>query len=186
MPAPSPPSAPRRPLRHPRSLAAAATGADRFLGALFLVAAALLVAGWTLPIMTVRRLLFLAERISILEGIGVLWDSGDYFLFAVVLVFSVAFPAIKIAVALLLWYGADARGPRLGRSIDRLEALGRWSMLDVFLVAITIAAIKVSLVSDVTSHAGLYVFTLAVVLSMAGVRRLLALARRAGLSAGER
>ncbi len=53
-------------------------------------------------------------------------------------------------------------------------------MLDVFVVALTIVAIQVSLVSDVTAHAGLYVFTAAVVLSMAGLRRLIVLARRAG------
>jgi paraquat-inducible protein A len=45
--------------------------------------------------------------------------------------------------------------------------------------ALTIVAIQISIVSDVTTHAGLYVFTAAVVLSMAGVRRLVVLARRA-------
>ncbi|MFQ5775914.1 MAG: paraquat-inducible protein A [Kiloniellaceae bacterium] len=178
MPEESRPTAPLGPPRHPRSLAAAASGADRFLGPYFVIVGLLLVAGWTLPIMTVRRLVFFAERLSILEGAAVLWRSGDYVLFAVVVVFSVVFPALKTLLALWLWYGVDARGARLRRSLDWLEVLGRWSMLDVFLVALTIAAVQVSLVSDVTSHAGLYVFTAAVVLSMLGVRRLIVLARR--------
>ena len=166
-------------LHHPRSLAATARGPDRLLGLFFLAVSALLVAGWTLPIMTVRKLFFFAERISILEGIGVLWDDGHYFLFAVILVFSVLFPALKTALALLLWYGADARGPDLARLLGWLETFGRWSMLDVFVVALTIVAVEVSIISDVTTHAGLYAFTAAVVLSMAGVRRLVVLARRA-------
>ena len=56
-------------------------------------------------------------------------------------------------------------------------------MLDVFMVfmaVLTIVAVEVSIISNVTTHAGLYVFTAAVVLSMAGVRRLVVLARRAG------
>ena len=52
-------------------------------------------------------------------------------------------------------------------------------MLDVFMVVLTIVAVEVSIISNVTTHAGLYVFTAAVVLSMAGVRRLVVLARGA-------
>jgi paraquat-inducible protein A len=166
-------------VRHPRSLAATARGADRWLGLYFMAVSGLLVAGWTLPIMTVHKLLFFAEEVSILEGARQLWDSGNFFLCLVVLAFSVAFPALKMLVALTLWYGADARGDDLAGLLGWLETFGRWSMLDVFVVALTIVAIQISIVSDVTTHAGLYVFTAAVVLSMAGVRRLVVLARRA-------
>lgn len=178
MPKSQPPRAALNPKRHPQSLAAAARGADRLLGPFLLGVGLLLIAGWTLPIMTIRRLVFLAERISILDGVAVLWRSGDYVLFAVVVVFSVVFPALKILTALWLWYGTDLRGAHLHRALDWLEALGRWSMLDVFVVALTIVAIEISLISDVATHAGLYVFTAAVVLSMLGVRRMLVLARR--------
>ncbi len=166
-------------VRHPRSLAATARGADRWLGLYFVFVSALLVAGWTLPIMTVHKLVFFAEEISILEGTRQLWEAENYFLCVAVAAFSVAFPALKMLVALTLWYGADARGPDLARLLGWLEGIGRWSMLDVFVVALTIVAIEVSIISDVTTHAGLYVFTAAVVLSMAGVRRLFVLARRA-------
>ncbi len=179
---------PARPtsVRHPRSLAATARGPDRLLGLFFLAVSALLVAGWTLPIMTVHKLVFFAEKISILEGAAELWDSENYVLGAVVVVFSVVFPSLKMLVALTLWYGADARGPDLARLLGWLETFGRWSMLDVFVVALTIVAIEVSIISEVTTHAGLYVFTAAVVLSMAGVRRLVVLARRAAEAARQR
>ena len=165
-------------LRHPRSLAAMARGTDRLLGLFFVAVIALLIAGWTLPIMTIHKLVFFAEQISILEGAAELWNSENYVLGAVLVIFSVIFPAFKMLVALVLWYGADARGPDLGRLLVLLETFGRWSMLDVFVVALTIVAVEVSIISDVTTHAGLYVFTAAVVLSMAGVRRLVVLARR--------
>ncbi len=166
------------PVRHPRSLAAGARGADRWLGFYFMLVSGLLVAGWTLPIMTVHKLVFFAEEVSIFAGARQLWDNGNYFLCVLVLAFSVAFPALKMLVALTLWYGADTRGPDLAGLLGWLETFGRWSMLDVFVVALTIVAIQISIVSDVTTHAGLYVFTAAVVLSMAGVRRLAVLARR--------
>jgi paraquat-inducible protein A len=166
------------PLRHPHSLASAARGADRWLGLYFMTVSGLLVVGWTLPIMTVHKLVFFAEEISILTGARQLWDNGNVFLCVVVLAFSVAFPALKMLVALTLWYGADSRGSDLAGLLGWLETFGRWSMLDVFVVALTIVAIQISIVSDVTTHAGLYVFTAAVVLSMAGVRRLVVLARR--------
>ncbi len=165
-------------VRHPRSLAATARGADRWLGVYFMAVSGLLLAGWTLPIMTVHKLVFFAEEVSILSGARQLWDNGNVLLCVVVLAFSVAFPALKMLVALTLWYGADSRGSDLAGLLGWLETFGRWSMLDVFVVALTIVAIQISIVSDVTTHAGLYVFTAAVVLSMAGVRRLVVLARR--------
>jgi len=70
---------------------------------------------------------------------------------------------------------ANARGSDHARLLGRLETFGRCSMLDVFMVVLTIVAVEVSIISDVTTHAGLYVFTAAVVLSMAGIRRLVGL-----------
>jgi paraquat-inducible protein A len=165
-------------LPHPRSLAARATGADRLLGPGFALAGLMLIAGWSLPIMTISKLVFFAERLSILDAIAVLWREDQIFLSTVVAIFSIVFPALKIGAALWLWYAVDAENHGLHRALDRLEALSRWSMLDVFLAALTIVAIQVSLIGEVTTHLGLYVFTAAVVLSMLGVRRLIVLARR--------
>ncbi len=50
-----------------------------------------------------------------------------------------------------------------------MEAAGRWSMLDVFVVALIVVGV----------HAGVYVFTAAIVLSLLVVQRMTALARRA-------
>ena len=160
------------------SLAARARGADRWLGWLILTSTALLVAGWTLPIMTVDRLLVLREQVSILESCMILWREGEIFLFAVIALFSIVFPLIKLTLALYLWYRADAASPALQRSLGWIEALGKWSMLDVFVVALIVVAIQVSLITDVTVHAGIYAFTAAVLLSILAVRRITILARR--------
>ncbi len=164
---------------HPKSLSAGAQGPDRLLGWLMLLAGVLLGLGWVLPVMTVEKLWFLSERVSILRGAAELWHHGDHFLFAVIVIFSVIFPLLKLGLALHLWYWADAGGPTLGRKLAWIEQLGRWSMLDVFVIALIVVAIQASLISDVAMHAGIYVFTLAVVLSIGAVQRMTALARRA-------
>ncbi len=165
-------------LPHPHSLAARASGADRLLGPGFALAGLMLIAGWSLPVMTVSKLLFFTERLSILDAVAVLWREDQVFLGIVVAIFSIVFPALKIGAALWLWYAVDATNNGLHRALDRLEMLSRWSMLDVFLAALTIVAIQVSIISGVTTHAGLYVFTTAVVMPMLGARRLIVLARR--------
>ena len=159
------------------SLAASARGLDRGLGWLTLFAALLLVAGWTLPLMTVERLLFLSREISILQGIGELWAEDKRFLALVIALFSVVLPTVKLGLALTLWYRAEA-GAALHRHLSWIELAGRWSMLDVFVVALTVVAIEISLIDEVTVHPGIYVFTAAIVLSLLVVQRMTALARR--------
>ncbi len=71
------------------------------------------------------------------------------------------------------------RSGRLRRALLWMEAAGRWSMLDVFVVALIVVAVRTSLINDVSVHAGVYVFTAAIVLSLLVVQRMTALARRA-------
>jgi paraquat-inducible protein A len=52
-------------------------------------------------------------------------------------------------------------------------------MLDVFVVALIVVGVRTSLIDDVSVHAGVYVFTAAIVLSLLVVQRMTALARRA-------
>lgn len=166
--------------RHPRSIAARLSGADRLIGPALALAAVLLVAGWFLPILTVRELWVIENQVSIVEGLAALFDDGDYFVFAVILVFTVAFPVIKIGAAFVLLLRVDSHTPHLPRWLGRVDALGKWSMLDVFVVALLVVATKMNWLADVVVHAGIYVFCAAIVLAMLAVRRLVWLAQRTG------
>lgn len=133
---------------------------------LLLVALACLLAGLYLPALTIESVPLIEDDLSILGAAGALWDDEQYFLFAVIVVFSIIFPLLKILLGLWAWRWAslEVRAPL--RLVRRIEQLGKWSMLDVFIFAIVVAGLSVSLVSSVWVHEGIYLFTGAVVLSM--------------------
>jgi len=162
----------------PGTLAAESRGLDRLLGLLLLAAAAALLAGWLLPVMTVRTLLVFYDEVSILTGAFRLLESGDFALFVLIVLFTVVLPVGKLAVAWLAWAWLRVDDARVRRLLGWIETIGRWSMLDVFVAAMLVVVIKLSLISDVEIHAGLYVFIAAVVLSMVAVRRIAVLAHR--------
>ena len=163
----------------PSPRAASGCGLDRYLGLVLLGSGALLVAGWLLPVMTIRTLLVFYDEVSILEGGLRLLESGDYLLFLLIMTFTVVFPVCKLTLAFLAWSRLHAATPRLSRALGWIEALGKWSMLDVFVIALLVVVIKISLISDVVIHVGLYIFAAAVVLSMLAVKRVAVLAQRA-------
>ncbi len=161
------------------ALAARCGRRERWLvGIMILLSAGLLVAGWLAPIMTVEKLFILSDDISILGSCWQLFEGGEIFLFLVIFVFSILFPLIKLGVALYLWYLADLERPGFLRSLYWIELLGKWSMLDVFVVALSVVAIQMSLVSSVDLHPGIYLFSAAVALSILAVGRIASLARR--------
>jgi len=146
---------------------------DHHLGLCLLFTAGLLVAGWLMPVMTLRQFVIFTDEVSILGAIVRLFAEGDYALFAIVALFTIAFPVAKLALAALVWWRREKKGPALTRLLARVEMAARWSMLDVFATALFVVVIKISAFSDVTLHAGLYVFIAAVVLSILVVRRVL-------------
>ncbi len=131
---------------------------------LILAAAGLLTAGLLLPILTVKQL-FMTNTFSVLSGIEALWKDGEAGLAVIIFFFSVIFPWIKLAALAWLWFAPTAETTRK-KVLSGLEALGRWSMLDVFVVAIVIVAVKFGWMSKANPEAGVYVFALSIFLSM--------------------
>lgn len=158
------------------TLAARATGPDRLIGPAIVMVTGLLLASWWLPFMTVLQFVWLSEEVSLFTGLIELLESGNLFLFVIILLFCVAFPLFKLGLALFLWF--IAVGGQAARVLAWMETLGKWSMLDVFVVALSVVALNLSLVTDVELHAGIYLFTAAVLLSMLLVQRIATLARR--------
>ena len=88
------------------------------------------------------------------------------------------FPLAKILFALRIWRGYDVRSEQFVTNLTRAEILGRWSMLDVFLMALAVAAVNLSLIADVHLHWGLYALSGGVVLSLIATTRMSAMAAK--------
>lgn len=94
-----------------------------------------------------------------------LWDAHMYVLAVMVFTFSVIFPFAKIAaLAWLWWLGVATPGRR--RLLTWVEKLGKWSLFDVFLVAIMVALTNDQWLISSESLPGLTCFLIAVVLGM--------------------
>lgn len=112
------------------------------------VAFACLVAGLTLPIIEVRQMWLFHGSYSVLGGITLLIREGEPVTGLILLAFSVLLPAAKILVLAATWLRMR-RGVRPSRRLPAfLEAIGKWSMLDVLVVALIVFAAKAGTLVD--------------------------------------
>jgi paraquat-inducible protein A len=114
--------------------------------------------------------LFGSQRDTILSGAKFLWDSGDWLIAVIIFVASIVLPAVKIAGLGLLLATAQSRStwrPRLRARIYRvMEAIGRWSMVDIFVAAILVALVQFRTVAQVQVGPGAIAFAAVVIFTM--------------------
>ena len=133
--------------------------------------------GLVLPTVTLRELIFWKHTFSILSGIQNLYLEKYYFLAIVIFIFSIVFPLGKLATLAIIWYKRISEEKR-HQYIHWLGVLGKWSMLDVFVVAVTIVLTKASGLIEAEPHIGIYIFALAILFSMIATMRIDALNKR--------
>jgi paraquat-inducible protein A len=147
-----------RVLEHPRAAARA--------GAFALSALLLYPAAMGLPIMTLTRLGH-AHETTIWAGMVSLLAEGQVAVGLVVLFCSVVAPVLKLAAIFALSAGQVFLPHRHRAATYRLvEFLGRWGMLDVVLIALLVASVKLGDVVDVKPGPGVAAFAAVVVLSL--------------------
>ncbi|KVF78315.1 PqiA protein [Burkholderia sp. FL-7-2-10-S1-D7] len=138
-------------------------------GALVAAAALLYIPANLLPVMHATSL-GRAEDDTILGGVAYFWASGDWALAAIVFVASVLVPMLKLAIlafqAIAAHRGVQWRPLERARLHRLVERVGRWSMLDVFVVALTIALVHFGSFADITPGPGALAFGAVVVLTM--------------------
>ncbi len=132
---------------------------------LWWLALILLLAGLLAPLFTIHRLWIFDNTVSLLGGLQQMAAEGEWLLFIVIGLFSVVFPILKLVAMFPDCHGIAPK-PLVAAWMKRLNALGKWSMLDVFVVAVLVVAIKLGSVVKVEIRYGLYLFTLAVMLTM--------------------
>ena len=131
----------------------------------FLIATALLLFGTGIffPFFHVTKFWVFDDAVSVVSGIITLFREGEYFLFAVLTLFTLVFPCIKLGLLAIVWLEREQDLARVRQLHGWVESLGKWSMLDVFVVAILIVAMKSAGVANIHIGVGLYLFTFSVV-----------------------
>ena len=125
------------------------------LPVLFVLAPFLFALGLTLPLMTFEKLFFFEENPSLFAIVSSLWES-NILLALLVALFSIVFPFVKMAAV-----AAEALTPprtKSGWFARLVPILTKWSMMDVMLVAIVIAAAKTSGLANAFTEAGLWCY----------------------------
>lgn len=141
--------------------------------AILVIAFASFVLGITLPMFSLHKFVVLEDSFSLLGGLWHLLTQGNAALALIIFLFSVVTPLYKLLVCWLISTGRVRCPDRKLRLVNRLMLIGKWSMADVFIIAIMAATIKFGGLASVQVHVGLLFFAISVVLSMFVVQRIL-------------
>ena len=136
----------------------------------FLAAAAMLyVPANLLPVIRSGSL-FGSNSNTILGGVLYFWRSGSWALAIIVFVASIVVPATKIAVLVLLLVTSQRRSK--WRPVDRTRLyrvttyIGRWSMVDIYIGAISVALVQLRPFAAIEPGPGAIYFGAVVILTM--------------------
>ena len=137
---------------------------------------ALLIAGYILyipanllPVMDTGSL-FRSQSDTIMSGIVYLWTSGSWPLAVIVFIASILVPAGKLLALTALTISVQRRTvwgqlqrTRLYRVV---EVVGRWSMLDIYVVGLLVALVHVQSLATIKAGPGAVAFGSVVVVTM--------------------
>ncbi|MBB3221131.1 paraquat-inducible protein A [Pseudoduganella umbonata] len=107
---------------------------------------------------------------TIMSGVVLFWETGSPGLAIVIFVASVLVPVSKL-VALAVLAGTAQWGSRWApagrtRVYRMVEFIGRWSMLDIFVVTLTVALVRFQTLAVITAGPGALAFGCVVILTM--------------------
>ncbi|MFT3870676.1 MAG: paraquat-inducible protein A [Nibricoccus sp.] len=134
-----------------------------------LAATVMLLPANLLPILTTQTS-GAARTDTIFSGIIELWRQGLGVIAIIVFLASIVIPIMKLVGLGWLIFKAHRGAGRQARELTRLYAaldfIGRWSMLDVFLVAFLSGVVQFGAFSNVQPREGIVAFAMAVVLTV--------------------
>jgi paraquat-inducible protein A len=114
--------------------------------------------------------LFGAEKDTILSGVIFLWHSGSWDLALVVFIASIMVPLLKLMALTVLLVSVQRRS--VWRPVQRarlyrlVELVGRWSMLDIYVVTVLAALVQIGSLATIKAGPAILPFGAVVVLTM--------------------
>lgn len=137
--------------------------------ALLLTAALLYIPANVLPVMTVTYL-GSGQPDTIISGVVHLFDSGMWPLGLIVFVASIVVPLLKLVTLAYLLVSLQRKPLKRRRRRTRLfrltELVGRWSMVDVFVIALLTTLVQMGSIASVEPGLGASAFAAVVILTM--------------------
>ncbi len=122
-----------------------------------------------LPMMTTTAIVG-SQNDTILSGVVLLWQHGSWPIAVVVFVASFITPLFKMCSISYLCYTCHRQSTKHIHFRTKLyhftELIGRWSMIDVFVVALLGALVQMGQLATVTPNIGIVAFALVVFLTM--------------------
>lgn len=137
--------------------------------ALLLTSVVLYIPANLLPIMVTEAL---GNQISstIMAGVILLWSDGSYPVALVIFIASIMVPSLKMLAIGWLCLDAQGYGRRDGEKMhliyEVVEFVGRWSMIDVFVIAVLSALVRMGRLMSIYPAVGALLFALVVILTM--------------------
>lgn len=146
-----------------------------FIVNLILISVIALITGWFSPILEITayqdipmlgNTIFQYESKSIISALQNIFQSEKYFIASIILLVTVITPIIKSILLVLISYKDKFHWSQKSKKF--LTHVGKWSMLDVFVVAIIVTFFSMNAKgqTDASLQIGIYYFSLYVVLSM--------------------
>jgi paraquat-inducible protein A len=137
--------------------------------ALIITAAICYVPANLLPVMTSITVVN-SQADTIIGGVILLYQTGSWHLALIVLIASVVIPLAKLfALAYLLitvqWRSTKSNRERV-HLYRLIEFIGRWSMLDVFVIAFVVALVQLKPLMAAQPHYGILFFAAVVILTI--------------------
>ena len=120
--------------------------------------------GISLPLVRLERLYFFTETPSLINVIAGLWNESNFALSAIIALFSVVFPITKLFTAFHTTLNA-------GELPNWITVLGKWSLMDVLLVAILIFAAKTSGFASAFAQPGIWFYMASTIFSAIAVSK---------------
>ncbi|RXK08100.1 paraquat-inducible membrane protein A [Halarcobacter bivalviorum] len=122
-----------------------------------------------LPMMEVTTLGVVEEN-TIFDGIVYFFQTKSYLIAFVIFVASIAVPIFKLVVLLYLLYITKYNKISLARNATKyyriIKFIGKWSMLDIFVVALMIVMVQFGNLSNITAGLAAVAFTIVVISTM--------------------
>jgi paraquat-inducible protein A len=105
---------------------------------------------------------------TIMGGVIQFWEQADYPVALIIFGASIVIPVLKIiSIITLLLAARSGRHPKKMTRLYRVtEFIGRWSMVDVFVVAILVAVVQLGSTISIHPGSGALSFAAVVVLTM--------------------